>query len=388
MSAEPAVKVIRLPVVGSGSHSPEPRHLADPSGRSRDLSDAPPHIPADPHDRPGAAEGPLADRFARSVRYLRLSVTDRCNYGCLYCRPEEGFSFRPRAELLTFEEMVRIVGVFAGLGVRRVRLTGGEPTVRAGIVDLVGHLAAVPGIAEVVMTSNGHLLPGLAAPLAAAGLSAVNVSIDTVDPGRFAEVTRGGDLERVVAGIDAAIAAGLEVKLNAVALRGVTDGDIAALCAFAWERGVVVRFIEHMPMSDGLLYDAGREVSAAAIRAAVEAGFGPLAPSTPQDPARGTGPARYWHLAAEPRREVGIISAMTEHFCDSCNRLRLTATGDLHACLGHDDALSLRDVLRAGGSDDDVRAVIWASVNGKRVGHEFSRTGEGGPRKHMIAIGG
>jgi cyclic pyranopterin phosphate synthase len=382
MSAEPAVKVIRLPVVGSGSHSPEPKHLADPSGRSRDLPDAPPHIPA------GASEGPLADRFARSVRYLRLSVTDRCNYGCLYCRPEEGFSFRPRAELLTFEEMVRIVGVFAGLGVRRVRLTGGEPTVRAGIVDLVGRVAAVPGIAEVVMTSNGHLLPGLAALLAAAGLKAVNVSIDTVDPGRFAEVTRGGDLERVVAGIDAAIAAGLEVKLNAVALRGVTDGDIAALCAFAWERGVVVRFIEHMPMSDGLLYDAGREVSAAAIRAAVEAGFGPLAPSTPQDPARGTGPARYWHLAAEPRREVGIISAMTEHFCDSCNRLRLTATGDLHACLGHDDALSLRDVLRAGGSDDDIRAVIWASVNGKRVGHEFSRTGEGGPRKHMIAIGG
>lgn len=386
MSAiKPTVKVIRLPVVGSGSHSPEPVHLADPSGRAGDLSRGAPHALGSSEAPAGE---PLADRFARRVRYLRMSITDRCNYGCLYCRPEEGFSFRPRAELLSFEEMVRIATVFAGMGVRRIRLTGGEPTVRAGIVDLVGRLAAVPGIAEVVMTSNGHLLPTLAAPLAAAGLRAVNVSIDTIDPARFAEVTRGGDLARVTAGIDAAIAAGLEVKLNAVALRGLTDGDIAGLCGFAWDRGVVTRFIEHMPMSDGLLYDAGREVSAAAIRAAVEAAYGPLEPATPQDPARGTGPARYWRLVAAPAREVGIISAMTEHFCDTCNRLRLTATGDLHACLGHDDALSLRDVLRSGGSDDVLRAAIWAAVNGKRVGHEFSRTGEGGPRKHMIAIGG
>jgi len=341
--------------------------------------------PAVPAEVP---DGPLADRFARRVRYLRISVTDRCNYGCVYCRPEAGVDFKARRELMTFEEIVRVLGVFAGLGVRRARLTGGEPTVRAGIVDLVGQVAAVPGIAEVVMTSNGHLLPALARPLREAGLAAVNVSLDTLDPERFHSVTRGGDLDRVIAGIDAAIEVGLEVKLNAVALRGVTDRDIAALCAFAWERGVVARFIEHMPMSDGLLYDPEREVPAAAIRAAVESAFGPIAPSATPDPQRGTGPARYWHLAADPSREFGIISAMTEHFCDTCNRLRLTATGDLHACLGHDDAISLRDVIRAGGDDDQVRAAIWASVMGKRVGHEFLLSGEGGPRKHMIGIGG
>jgi GTP 3',8-cyclase len=347
-------------------------------------------LPADDVIARMPGDAPLADRFARHVRYLRVSVTDRCNYGCTYCRPETDIDFRSRKELLTFEEIVRVVGVFARLGVTRVRLTGGEPTVRAGIVDLVGQVAAVPGIAEVVMTSNGHLLPDLATPLRAAGLAAINVSLDTLDPERFHALTRGGDLARVIAGVDAAIGAGLRVKLNAVALRGITGddgvGDIAALCSFAWQRGVVARFIEHMPLSDGMLFDAEREVPAAAIRDAVAAAFGPLEPSPHTE--RDTGPARYWRLVADPTREVGIISAMTEHFCDSCNRLRLTAAGDLHACLGHDDAISLRDVMRAGGNDDHVRAAIWASVMGKRVGHDFSRSGEGGPRKHMIGIGG
>jgi cyclic pyranopterin phosphate synthase len=332
---------------------------------------------------------PLIDRFARRVQYLRVSVTDRCNYRCTYCMPDD-VTFRPRKDVLTFEELSRIICVFAGLGVKRVRLTGGEPTVRADLVHLTEMITAIPGIDEVAMTTNGHLLADLAAPLRAAGLTDVNVSLDTVDAARFREVTRRGDLARVIAGIDAARAVGLGVKLNAVAIRGVADagdGDgIADLVAWAWDRGLVVRFIEHMPMSSGALYHDDQELTAAEIRAAVGARFGELVPSTPDAAPRG--PARYWHLARDPSREVGIISAMTEHFCDTCNRVRLTATGELHACLGHDDAISLRDVIRGGGSDDDVRAAIAISLGGKRAGHEFARSGAGGPAKHMVAIGG
>ena len=341
--------------------------------------------PVEPAPIPGAAD-PLLDRFARRIRYLRISVTDRCNYACTYCVPDEGVAHRLRAELLTFEELTRIVGVFAALGVRRVRLTGGEPTVRAGFVDLVARVRAVHGIEEVVMTTNGHRLAELAAPLAAAGLHGANVSVDTTDPARFATLTGGGDLGRVLAGVDAARAHGLAIKLNAVALMGTNDHELAALCELAWARGTVMRFIEHMPLSNGALYQPERELSAAAIRARLEQAFGPLVPA-PHDRAL-TGPARYWALASDPTRELGIISAMTEHFCDDCNRLRLTADGQLHACLGHDDAVSLRDRLRAGATDDDLRAAIAGAVTGKRAGHEFERTGAGGPAKHMITMGG
>src|SRR5262245_26550637 len=302
----------------------------------------------------------------------------------------EDVEFRPRAELLTFEEIERIVRVFVDLGVRKIRLTGGEPTVRAQITELVARLAAVPGIEQVVMTSNGHLLGELAAPLAAAGLRGVNISIDTVDPDHFRAVTGRGDLSRVLAGIDAAIAAGLRVKLNAVMARGLADatddvGGIARLCELAWERGVAIRFIEHMPMSSGALYAPARALSAAELRAAVEAVYGPLVEAPAE---RDAGPARVWQVAADPARAVGVISAMTEHFCDRCNRLRLTATGDLHACLGHDDATPLRDLLRAEATDDQLAVAIGGAVAGKRAGHEFQSTGAGGPKKHMIAIGG
>lgn len=336
---------------------------------------------------PGA--DPLVDRFARRIRYLRVSVTDRCNYRCVYCMPED-VEFRPRAELLTFEEIETIVRVFVGLGVRKVRLTGGEPTVRAQITELVARLAGVPGLEQVVMTTNGHLLADLAPALAAAGLTAVNVSIDTVDPDQFRAVTVRGDLARVVAGIDAAIAAGLRVKLNAVMAQGIADAHddaagIARLCGFAWQRGVVVRFIEHMPMSSGALFAPERALPAAAIRAAVEAAYGPIVAAESE---RDGGPARLWHVAADPRKSFGIISAMTEHFCGDCNRLRLTATGDLHACLGHDDATPLRDLLRAGATDATLTAAIGGAVAGKREGHEFTASGAGAPGKHMVSIGG
>jgi cyclic pyranopterin phosphate synthase len=329
---------------------------------------------------------PLLDNFARRIRYLRVSVTDRCNYRCVYCMPEvleDRMHFQPRAALLTFEELEQIIGVFAQLGVRKVRLTGGEPTVRHGIVELVRRIAAVEGIEQVVMTSTGHLLSELAVPLAAAGLSAINVSLDTLDAERFNRITSRGDLSRVLAGIDAAIAAGLRVKTNAVALYGINEDELAELCADAWRRGAVARFIEHMPMSDGALYESARGITAATIRCAIEAAFGPLVPC--EDRLKDAGPARYWALATDRAKQVGIISAMTEHFCDDCNRLRLTATGELHACLGHDDSISLRDVLRGGGRESDLVRAIAAAVSGKRAGHEFLAKA---PTKHMIGIGG
>ena len=329
---------------------------------------------------------PLVDGFARRIRYLRVSVTDRCNYRCSYCMPDDlgkDLSFATKPEVLTFEEITRIVIQFAGLGVRKVRLTGGEPTIRKGIVDLVARIVAVPGIEQVVMTTNGHLLDELAAPLAAAGLTAVNVSLDTLDGDRFRALTGRGDLSRVLAGIAAARAAGLAVKTNAVALRGVNEDEVVALSEHAWAVGAVPRFIEHMPMSEGQLYETAAELPAAEIRGRLEARFGALVPASA---GRDAGPARYWRT--DDGREVGIISAMTEHFCDDCNRLRLTATGALHACLGHDDAISLRDVLRKNGTDADLVRAIASAVTGKRAGHVFDRTGGGAPSKHMIGMGG
>jgi cyclic pyranopterin phosphate synthase len=326
------------------------------------------------------------DGFARRIRYLRVSVTDRCNYRCTYCMPEQlgkEIEFQARGAVLTFEEIEELLRVFASLGVRKVRLTGGEPTVRHGIVDLVRRVAAVPGIEQVVMKTNGHLLAELAEPLRAAGLQAVNVSLDTLDADRFHAITSRGELSRVLAGIDAAVAAGLRVKTNAVALEGINDTELVALCDDAWRRGAVPRFIEHMPMSGGALYDQASGIPAAAIRRTIEGSLGPLVRA--DGGGRDAGPARYWALAQDPSRQLGIISAMTEHFCDDCNRLRLTATGDLHACLGHDDATSLRDVLRTGGTHEDLVRAIAGAVSGKRAGHVFEANA---PTKHMIGIGG
>jgi cyclic pyranopterin phosphate synthase len=327
----------------------------------------------------------LVDAFARKVTYLRVSLTDRCNYRCTYCMPEEGVELLPKADVLTFEEIERVVRVFAGLGVRRVRLTGGEPTVRKDLITCVERLAAIEDMA-VVMTTNGHRLAELAAPLRAAGLAGLNVSLDTLDAARFREITRRGDLDRVLAGIDAAVAEGIPTKLNVVALRGFNDGDVGALCDYAWERDAVPRFIEWMPMSEGALYAPGALLAAAEIRAAVERHAGPLE-ADEVGPAH-HGPARYWRTGAG--RRVGIISAMSENFCSTCNRVRLSAVGELHTCLAHDDATNLRAILRGGAEDVDqaLGAAIRGALAGKRKGHDFQTSGCGGPRKHMVSIGG
>jgi cyclic pyranopterin phosphate synthase len=329
---------------------------------------------------------PLVDASQRRVSYLRLSLTDRCNYRCTYCMPDEGVALSPRADVLTFEELERLVACFAGLGVERVRLTGGEPTVRRGVVDVTARIARVRGIREVMMTTNGHLLADLARPLREAGLSRINVSLDTLDPARFAAITRRGELERVVRGIEAAASAGFSsVKINVVALAGFNDDELGALCRFAWERGAVPRFIEWMPMSDGALYAPGRFLAAAAIRASIERQLGVrLSPAEPQAP--GSGPARYW--CADPGGgQLGIISALSEHFCESCNRVRVSATGRLYVCLAGEEGADLRAALRT-ADDAAVERELRAALAIKPAGHSFQIGGGGAAHKHMVAIGG
>ncbi len=335
----------------------------------------------------------LRDSFSRTVSYLRVSLTDRCNYRCLYCMPEEGVELVPKADVLTFEEVERLVRVMMRFGVRRVRLTGGEPTVRKDVVELVARLAAL-GLDDLAMTTNGERLVELAAPLRTAGLGRLNVSIDTLDAAKFHAITRRGNLERVLAGVERASAVGfVGTKINAVVMGGVNDDDVPALCAWAWSRALVPRFIESMPMSDGALFVPGAFVPAAAIRARIEAAFGPLVAEDEGADAggiKGVGPARYQRVAGGDHQghRVGIISAVTEPFCATCNRVRLTATGQLHTCLALDDDADLRTPLRCGASDDELARKVLVAVTAKKEGHTFSACGTGGPRKHMVAIGG
>jgi len=328
---------------------------------------------------------PLVDSFARRVSYVRISLTDRCNYRCQYCMPEAGVDLVPRADVLRFEEVERIVRALVGVGVRRVRLTGGEPTVRKDLVELVRRLHALD-LDDLSLTTNGQLLSTLAQPLKDAGLSRLNISIDTLDAPKFRAITRRGDLSAVLDGLEAARAAGFTgTKINTVVMGGVNDAELPSLCAFAWERDLVPRLIEFMPMSDGALFAPGTFVPAAAMRATLEAAFGPL---TADDGAGvvGVGPARYQRTASG--HKVGIISAVTEPFCETCNRVRLSATGRLHTCLADDDDTDLREPLRGGCSDAALLEKVRVAVGSKKQSHTFSACGTGGPHKHMVAIGG
>lgn len=332
---------------------------------------------------------PLVDSFSRRVSYLRISLTDRCNYRCQYCMPAGGVELVPKPDVLTFAELERIVRAMTAVGVRRVRLTGGEPTIRRDLIELVGRLAAL-GLDDLAMTTNGQLLGELARPLRQAGLARLNVSVDTLNPLKFRAITRRGDLHAVLDGIDAARAAGfVGTKINTVVLGGVNDEDIAPLCRYAWERELVPRFIELMPMSDGALFAPGEFYPVARMRERATAAFGPLAADDAAD-VPGVGPARYERVATGPfaGRRVGFIAAVSEPFCETCNRVRLSAVGQLQTCLGLDDATDLRGPLRAGCSDLDLLERVRAAVGAKRSGHAFTACGTGAPRKHMVAIGG
>jgi len=347
----------------------------------------------------------LFDGRAREVRYLRLSITDRCNLRCVYCMPARGGRFSAHEALLTFEEIERLVRVFVRLGVNRVRLTGGEPLVRRGVVDLVRRVASVPGIEDVAATTNGALLPALAEPLAAAGLDRVNVSLDSLRPERFQRLTRRGDLGRVLAGIEAARAAGLTpLKLNAVVVRGENDDELGDLVRFAAAHDAVLRFIEYMPLGSAApgAAEAGDSASTwgpasfvpgaemvehlrRAFQVSEPLGGGAQAGLV------GEGPAVYREVRAPglPPVRVGFIRAVSESFCSTCNRVRLSATGTLQECLAYPGRLSLRDALRAGASDAELEDVIRDALAAKGPGHRFGEADGGGHGAvTMSGIGG
>jgi cyclic pyranopterin phosphate synthase len=331
----------------------------------------------------GAPRAQLMDGLGRRVVYVRLSVTDRCNYRCLYCMPEEGVPPRSREEMLSFEAAVRLVGVLAQLGVHRVRLTGGEPLVRRGLTELVTRLNDVPGIREVVMTTNGHDLASALPELYAAGLKGVNISLDSLDAGRFAHVTRRGDLASVRASIEAAARLYPAVRLNTVAIDGFNDDELGRLCRYAWSWGCVPRFLEHMPMSDGRLRLPGRFMPAAQIRARIVSDLGgSFAPDGGDG--LGQGPARYFRHSTGGL--VGIIAAVTERFCAACNRVRLDARGRLQTCLAYPDGVDLKAALTAGGEAAVAQAVAAALVR-KPANHTLCGPAAAAPI-HMVAVGG
>ncbi|HID90183.1 MAG TPA: GTP 3',8-cyclase MoaA, partial [Anaerolineae bacterium] len=284
-----------------------------------------------------------SDTYGRPIQYLRVSVTDRCNLRCVYCMPEEGIPLISHEEVLRYEEIVRVVRIAVEMGFVHVRLTGGEPLVRKGIVDLVRELACIPGLDDLSMTTNGILLARHAEDLARAGLRRVNISLDTLRPDRFRRITRWGRLEDVLEGREAALAAGLRpVKVNTVVVRGLNDDEVVDLARLTLEPDWHIRFIEVMPLGEGAHWAGDGVVSAAEIRRRIEAALGPL---TAVRGEAGAGPARYYRLPGA-EGTLGFISPVTEHFCHACNRLRLTSDGRLLPCLLSGVAIDLRTPLR------------------------------------------
>lgn len=303
------------------------------------------------------------DRFGRNIHYLRISLTDHCNLRCIYCMPEDQ-TFRPNADLLQDDEILRLVRLFSSLGFDKIRLTGGEPTVRAHVVELVRAIASTPGIRSLSMTTNGILLSKLAKPLKEAGLQRVNVSIDTLDPDKFRRLTRWGRLEQVWEGILAAEEAGLTpVKLNGVVVKGYNEDDVIDLAALTLDRPWQMRFIEMMPFAGVTDIQTGQVVTAAEIQQKIESEFGPLEASGKYD-----GEARIYRIRGA-RGELGFISSVTVPFCSACTRARLTADGVLRMCLLREKELDLLTPMRNGASDEDLRHIILDGVWNKPWGH-------------------
>lgn len=305
------------------------------------------------------------DRFGRDINYLRISLTDKCNLRCVYCMPED-MTFRPREELLQDDEIFRLVDIFAGLGFHKFRLTGGEPTVRANVVDIVQRIADTPGVRTVAMTTNGLLLDRLAEPMAQAGLQRVNISIDTLDPDRFKKVTRWGELQDVWTGIEAAKEAGLEIKLNVVVVRGYNDTqDVVDLAALTMNNPWQVRFIEMMPFGDVSDFQQAGVVSQDELMARISASLGNL---TPVNGGQLDGEARLFNLPGASGN-IGFISSVTQPFCAACSRARLTADGRLRMCLLREMEVNLIDPLRAGADDEELTKIIRKAIWFKPWGH-------------------
>jgi GTP 3',8-cyclase len=325
----------------------------------------------------------LVDRFSRSMSYLRLSVTDRCDMRCLYCMPKEGEPHELRSEVLTFEETRRLAGILCGLGIRQIRLTGGEPLIRNHLPDLIRMLAEIDPLPELSLTTNASRLSRMAGLLKAAGLGRINISLDSLDPEKFHRMTRGGRLRDVLNGIDRALEAGLApVKLNTVVLRGINDDEILDLIEFAGSKGVENRFLEVMPLGSVGYENRAGFMPAEEIRGIIARKYR-LEPL----PFRDGSTAREFR-ADGGRLQFGVISPVSERFCASCNRLRLSARGRLQLCLGHEDGVDLKAPLREGWSDDAISELILGTVLEKPAGNHFATDPEPVYQIAMSGIGG
>ncbi len=336
--------------------------------------------------RPDSHREPLVDGFGRTVRYLRVSVTDRCDLRCVYCMAEH-MVFLPKAEVLSLEELDRIASAFVALGTRKLRLTGGEPLVRKGVMGLVRRLARhlrTGALEELTLTTNGTRLSEFASDLAAAGVRRINVSIDTLNPELFAKITRGGNLVKVLAGVAAARDAGLRIKINTVALAHGNAAEIPDLIRWAHGQGMDLTLIETMPMGEVEADRTDQFLSLDRVRRELASYW------TLRDiPLSTGGPARYVEIA-ETGGRLGFITPLSHNFCEACNRVRLTCTGTLHTCLGREDASDLRAVIRSGADDAGLAQAIRAAVDAKPKGHDF-HIGRGlGPAvaRHMSTTGG
>ena len=330
-------------------------------------------------------DGALIDRYGRRVTYIRLSVTDRCDFRCAYCMPLK-MKFLPKSEILSLEEILLVARAFVRLGVNKIRVSGGEPLVRKGVVQLCENLAQLPGVREVAVTTNGSQLPRLAAPLRRAGVRRVNISLDTLDPGKFKSLTRTGDLSAVLRGMEAARAANFEgVKVNVVMMRGFNDDEIVPLARFALANGMDISYIEEMPLGDIGRPRAQTYYSADDAMRQLRRVFD----MRPSDHNSG-GPARYWKVAGESAR-IGFITPHSHNFCAACNRVRVTAVGQLFPCLGQNDMTDLKPALRDNhpDSEDALRQAILRGLDIKPKGHEFDLDESGAKViRFMSATGG
>jgi cyclic pyranopterin phosphate synthase len=332
---------------------------------------------------PPPAEGPLVDSFGRIADDLRVSVTDRCNFRCTYCMPAEGLAWLPKSEILTFEESTRLLGIFVSLGVRSIKVTGGEPTVRADLPRLVRMFRGVGPDLDISITTNGVLLDRLAGPLAESGVDRATVSCDSLMRHRFAEMTRRDALDKVFAGLQAAEAAGLTpIKINTVVIGGTNDDEVVEFARWSRETGYEVRFIEYMPLDAEHAWERAKVVPSGRILETIAATY-PLSPI-----GHANEPATSYAFADGAPGRIGVIASVTEPFCDTCNRLRLTAEGQVRACLFSLEETDLRGPMRDGASDDQlaglIRATVWRKWSGHRINHaDFVQ-----PARSMSMIGG
>lgn len=326
----------------------------------------------------------LIDRFGRQVTYLRISITDRCDFRCVYCMSED-MVFVPRSQILSLEEIARVCRVFVALGVTKIRVTGGEPLIRRGVVELLQELGRIPGLAELVLTTNGSRLESLAQPLRAAGVRRINVSLDSLDADKFRQLTRVGELQTVLAGIEAALVAGFErLKLNAVILKNRNQAEVPRLLDYAIARGIDLSFIEEMPLGQVEGHDRAEEYySSDAIRRDLAQNYRllPVADTT-------GGPSRYWQVEGT-RTRVGFISPHSDNFCGRCNRVRVTAEGRLLLCLGNEHSVDLKGILRAHPGDDTVlRTALIDAMQIKPERHHFDLKEAPVIFRHMSVTGG